>query len=63
MEQLIKLFLEGDVVEAKERAKDYTRVQIQDCLNRNYDYSKYKSLLIALYLKNLATLSEVLEAE
>ncbi len=63
MEKLIKTFLDGNIAEAKERAKDYTRVQIQDCLNRNYDYSKYKSLLIALFLKDLAVMSEVLDAE
>jgi len=61
MEKLIDTFLGGNLEEAKHLALSYSRVEIQDFLLA-CSYTRYSALVIALYLKDLATLSEVIEA-
>lgn len=61
METLIKTFLDGNLDGAKHLALSYTRVEIQDFLLA-CGYTRYSALVIALYLKDLATFSEVIDA-
>ncbi len=61
MEKLIDTFLNGNLTEAKFISQGFTRVEIQDFLLA-CNYTRYSALIIALYLKDLATFSEVIEA-
>ena len=59
----IENFINGNLSDAKEKAKRFSIRTLKDYLAENYGWSGNKSTITAFYLKNQATFQEACDAK
>jgi hypothetical protein len=63
LQNTIENFINGNLTDAKKKAKRFSIRKLFDCAHDDFGYSENKARLIAFYLKGEATFEEVCQVE